>query len=172
MRHTTLVAGRDRKEREARHHQAAEKSRNTGIAWRGLHRPGALQGLSAGGGRGGFRRGSPPVHPFPRGPRYGTGEHTGLVTMGEQKCEHPHCRSAGPGLRETGVAGPGDKTRAREDRVKGNRKDPAGAGAGAELLGQIWSRELGGSAGPQRGGLGSEPGQTMDRVNSLVSGGL
>lgn len=159
-------------EREARNHQAAEKSRGTGTARRELYRPGALQGLSAGGGRGDCRQGSPPVYPFPRGPRYGTVEHTGLVTIGEQKCEHPHCRSAGLGLRETGIARPGDKTRAREDRVKGNRKEPAGVGMGAELLGQVWSRELGGSAGPQSEGLGSEPGRTMDRVNGLVSQGL
>lgn len=39
-------------EREARNHQAAEKSRGPGTAWRELHRPHAPQGLSAGvGGR-------------------------------------------------------------------------------------------------------------------------
>lgn len=36
-------------EREARNHQAAEKSRGPGTAWRELHRPRAPQGLSAGG---------------------------------------------------------------------------------------------------------------------------
>lgn len=116
----------------------------------------------SGGGRGDCRQAQEALYPLPRGPRYGTVEHTGLVTTGEQKCEHPHCRSAGLGLRDTGTARPGDKTRARRE----SQRQKAGPGGG----GWGWERSCCGSSGA--GSLVAVLVPRADRVEGLVSQGL
>lgn len=122
VQHTALAAGRTG-QAEAANHQAAEKTRDVGTdpALGGSYTgPGALQCQSARGGRGDRRQvpagpgqGSSPACPYPLDWLW---QSRRLVKKANRGINIP---TAGLGLGETGAAGPGDKTRTNEDRVRG-----------------------------------------------------